>query len=138
MGLYGNSAAEATYPVYMVDSAGASLNASESNYTLTFKKEELPPVKAFWSLTMYDGQTQLFIHNPLDRYLLNSTMMDQFAKEEDGSIIFYIQKVSPGKDKEANWLPAPDGPFYMVMRLYGPKPEALEGKWTPPGLERAK
>jgi hypothetical protein len=138
MGLYGNSGAEVLYPLYMTDSDGAPLNASGNNYTLTFNKEELPPVKSFWSLTMYDGKTQLFIHNPLDRYLLNSTMMDQFAKEEDGSIIFYIQKDSPGKDKEANWLPAPDGPLYMVMRLYGPEPDALEGKWMPSPIVKGK
>ena len=65
-------------------------------------------------------------------------MMDQFKKEEDGSIIFCIQKASPGKDKEANWLPAPDGPFYMVLRLYGPEPDALEGKWTPPPVVKVK
>ncbi len=136
MGLYGNSGAEAIYPLYMTDSDGAPLNASGNNYTLTFSKEDFPPVKAFWSLTMYDGKTQLFIHNPLDRYLLNSTIMDQFVKQEDGSITFYIQKDSPGKDKEANWLPAPDGPLYMVMRLYGPEPDALEGKWTPPKVQK--
>jgi len=136
MGLYGNSGAEATYPTYLADMDGEPLNASENKYTLTFKKEDIPPVKAFWSLTMYDGKTQLFIHNPLDRYLLNSNMMEQFVKEKDGSIIFYIQKEAPGKDKEANWLPAPDGPLYMVMRLYGPESVALEGKWTPPGLKK--
>jgi hypothetical protein len=138
MGLYGNSGAEAIYPTYLVDGDGKPLNASENIYTLTFKEGKLPPIKAFWSLSMYDGQTQLFIHNPLNRYLLNSTMMDQFKKETDGSITFYIQKESPGKDKEANWLPAPDGPLYMVLRLYGPKPDALEGKWVPPVLEKAK
>ena len=68
----------------------------------------------------------------------NSAMMDQFVKEEDGSIIFYIQKDSPGKDKEANWLSAPDGPLYMVMRLYGPEQNALEGKWTPPSLQKVQ
>jgi hypothetical protein len=92
LGLYGNSGAEATYPTYQVDSDGSPLNASMNDFTLTFKKDELPPVKAFWSLSMYDGTTQLFIHNPLDRYLLSSSMMDQFVKEEDGSITFYIQK----------------------------------------------
>ncbi len=136
MGLYGNSGAEALYPIYLIDEKGQPLNASENKYTLTFKKGQLPPVEAFWSLTMYDGKTQLFIRNPLDRYLLNSTTMDQFAKDADGSITFYIQKSSPGKDKESNWLPAPDGPFYMVMRLYGPEEDALEGKWTPPAIKR--
>ena len=138
MGLYGNSGAEAIYPTYLVDSDGAPLNASENKYTLTFQKEDLPPVKAFWSLTMYDGKTQLFIHNSLDKYLLNSTTMDQFVKQEDGSIIFYIQKDSPGKDKEANWLPAPDGPLYIVMRLYGPEETALKGEWINPPLVKVQ
>jgi len=87
---------------------------------------------------MYDGKTQLFIENPLDRYLLNSTMMDQFKKERDGSLVLHIAKNSPGGELESNWLPAPDGPFYMVLRLHGPKPAALEGKWTPPGLQKVE
>ena len=135
-GLYGNSGAEALYPTYQTDSDQAPLDASKNNYTLTFRKDDLPPVKSFWSLSMYDGKTQLFVHNPLDRYLLNSSMMDRFSKEEDGSISLYIQKDSPGKDKEANWLPTPEGPFYVVMRLYGPEPDALEGKWMPPKVEK--
>jgi hypothetical protein len=81
---------------------------------------------------MYDGATQLFIDNPLDRYLLNSTMMDQFQVAKDDSLTLYIQKDSPGKAQEGNWLPAPNGPFYMVLRLYGPEAEALEGVWTAP------
>ena len=133
-GLYGNSGAEAIYPTYLVDTDGAPFDASKNDYTLTFKKGELPPVKAFWSLTMYDGKTQLLIDNPLNRYLLNSPMMDQFVIAEDGSLTFYVQKDSPGKALEANWLPAPDGPFYGVLRLYGPKKEALEGTWDKPQL----
>ena len=86
---------------------------------------------------MYDGKTQLFIDNPLDRYLLNSTTMDEYVRGEDGSLVFHISKESPGKDLEANWLPAPDGPFYLVMRLYGPEPAALSGDWSPPALEKA-
>ena len=108
------------------------MNASLNSYTLTFNAGELPPVEAFWSLTMYDGTTQLFVRNPLDRYLLNSTMLDDFAFLEDGSLVLYIGKESPGAELESNWLPAPDGPFYMVLRLYGPKPEVLDGSWTPP------
>lgn len=134
MGLYGNSAAEATYPTYLVDVEGNPLNAAENNYTITFEKNELPPVKAFWSFTMYDGKTQLLIDNPLDRYLLNSPMMDDFVMNDDGSLILYIQKNSPGKELESNWLPAPDGPFYAVMRLYGPKEEALKGEWINPPM----
>ncbi len=135
IGLYGNSAEEAIYPAYLADSEGNPFNASTNRYTLTFKKGQLPPVKFFWSLTMYDGKTQLFIENPQDRYLLNSSLMDQFKMEEDGSLILHISKDSPGKDMEPNWLPAPDGPFYMVLRLYGPEAEALEGKWSAPVLE---
>jgi hypothetical protein len=132
-GIYGNSGAEAIYPTYVVDTEGAPFDASKNNYTMSFEKGEFPPVKAFWSLTMYDGKTQLLIDNPLNRYLLNSPMMDDFVMNEDGSLTLYVQKESPGKDLESNWLPAPDGPFYVVMRLYGPKEEALEGKWVSSG-----
>ena len=133
-GIYGNSGEEAIYPTYIADSQGVPFDASQNKYTLTFKKGELPPVTAFWSLTMYDGKTQLLIDNPLNRYLLNSPMMDDFVINEDGSLTLYVQKESPGKELEANWLPAPDGPFFAVMRLYGPKKEALEGKWVNPPL----
>ncbi|MCK4786831.1 MAG: DUF1254 domain-containing protein, partial [Desulfobacteraceae bacterium] len=134
MGLYGNSSSEATYPMYLTDAEGNPLNASTNEYTLTFKAGDFPPVKAFWSLTMYDGITQLLIENPLERYLLNSPMMDDFVMNNDGSLTFYIQKDSPGEDLEANWLPAPDGPFYCVMRLYGPEETALNGAWTNPPM----
>ena len=136
MGLYGNSAAEAIYPTYLADADQQPLDASANRYTMTFEAGELPPVKAFWSLTMYDGKTQLFIDNPLDRYLLNSTMMEQLQLEKDGSLSLLIQKDSPGKAKQSNWLPAPDGPFYLVLRLYGPEESALEGVWTPPPAVR--
>jgi hypothetical protein len=133
-GLYGNSAAEAMYPMYIVDAEGNPFNAAENNYTLTFKQGDLPPVKAFWSLTMYDGKTQLLIDNPLNRYLLNSPMMDDFVMNEDGTLTIYIQKESPGAALEANWLPSPDGPFYAVLRLYGPEAEALQGTWVNPPM----
>jgi len=133
-GLYGNSGAEAIYPTYFVDSTGVPLNASENKYSMTFKKDELPPVNAFWSLSMYDGKTQLFINNQLDRYLLNSNNMEAYDYNDDGSLTLYIQKDSPGKELEPNWLPAPDGPFYCVMRLYGPKEEALKGSWINPPM----
>lgn len=138
IGLYGNSGSEAIYPTYFVDNEGEPLNTAAHSYRIRFPAGQLPPAKAFWSLSMYDGVSQLFIHNQLDRYLLNSTMLERFRKEADGSIVFYIQKDSPRKNLEPNWLPAPDGPFYMVLRLYGPELEALEGKWTPPDLQKAK
>jgi hypothetical protein len=104
---------------------------------VTFGEDDLPPAKSFWSLTMYDGKTQLFIDNPLDRYLLNSTTMDRYVRGEDGSLTFHISKDSPGEELEPNWLPAPDGPFYLVMRLYGPESDALDGSWTPPPAKKA-
>ena len=104
----------------------------------TFKKGDLPPVKAFWSLTMYDGKTQLLINNPLDRYLLNSPMMDDFVMNNNGSLTIYIQKESPGAALKANWLPAPDGPFYGVLRLYGPEEAALKGDWTTPAMVKVQ
>jgi hypothetical protein len=136
-GLYGNSADEAIYPTYFVDADGDPLDASKQRYTLTFEKDALPPVKAFWSVSMYDGKTQLFIENPLDRYLLNSSNLEDYVRGEDGSLVLHISKDSPGKDLEPNWLPAPDGPFYLVMRLYGPEEAALEGRWSPPGVKKA-
>ena len=137
-GLYGNSAAEATYPMYFADGEGKPLNASENNYSITFENGNLPPVKAFWSLTMYDGKTQLLIDNAINRYLINSPMMDDFVMNDDGSITLYIQKESPGATLEVNWLPAPDGPFYCVLRLYGPKEAALKGEWVNPPMVKVQ
>jgi len=137
IGLYGNSKEEATYPIYGVDADGAPLDASSNAYTLTLRKEDLAAAKAFWSVTMYDGKTQLLIDNPLDRYLINSPMLDSLQKGSDGSLTIYIQKDAPGEDKKSNWLPAPNGPFYMVLRLYIPAPEVIEGKWEAPAVQRA-
>jgi len=134
MGYGGNSGAEAIYPAYYVDASNAPLDASKDNYSMTFKKGELPPVNAFWSLSMYDGKTKLFIHNSLDRYLLNSSNMEGYVYNDDGSLTLYLQKDSPGKALEKNWLPTPDGPFYATLRLYGPKEEALSGAWVNPAL----
>ena len=114
------------------------MDASKGNYTLTFAKGQQPPVKAFWSLTMYDGISQLMIENPLNRYLLNSTMLSDMKLGDDGSLTLYIQKDSPGKDLEANWLPAPDGPFYMLLRLYWPDKAFLDGTWKVPAIEKVK
>ena len=136
-GLYGNSALEALYPTYFTDADGEPLDASKHSYTLTFAADALPPVKAFWSLSMYDGKTQLFIENRLDRYLLNSAMLDEFERGEDGSLTLYIGSEAPDDGLEANWLPAPEGPFYLVMRLYGPEDSALDGRWVPPQVKKA-
>jgi hypothetical protein len=131
-GIYGNDAVEAMYPLATNDANGQKLDGSKHNYTLTFPAGQYPPVNAFWSVTMYDGKTQLLIDNPINRYLINSPMLPDLKTNPDGSLTIYVQKDSPGKDKESNWLPAPNGPIYMVMRLYWPKQEALDGAWKPP------
>jgi len=143
-GIYGNDAAEAMYPMTRWLSNGEVLDTSKHEYTLTFAKDQFPPVNAFWSLTMYDGKTQLLIKNPLNRYLINSPTLPNLKKNPDGSLTLYIQKDSPGKDKESNWLPSPNGPLYLVMRLYWPKTEPPsilppgEGTWQPPALAQAE
>lgn len=137
-GIYGNNVDEALYPLLVTDSEGNKPNCSKNRYTLTFSKEQFPPVNAFWSVTMYDGKTQLLIENPINRYLINSPMLPDLKKNKDGSLVIYIQKDSPGKENESNWLPAPDGPIYVVMRLYWPKDEALQGKWQPPVVTLVK
>jgi len=139
-GIYGNDAAEAMYPMTKTLAAGEVLDGSKHNYTITFPAGQLPPVNSFWSVTMYDGKSQLLIKNPINRYLLNSPMLTQMKKNPDGSLTLYIQKDSPGKAKEANWLPAPNDTIYLVMRLYWPKetpPSILppgEGTWQPPAI----
>jgi hypothetical protein len=143
-GIYGNDAVEAMYPLTKTLADGAVLDGSKSNYTLTFAADQFPPVNAFWSVTMYDGQTQLLIENPINRYLINSPMLPGMKKNGDGSLTLYIQKDSPRADKDSNWLPAPNGPIYLVMRLYWPKetpPSILppgEGSWQPPGIVQAQ
>jgi hypothetical protein len=137
MGIYGNSKQEAMYPLYGVDSDGHKLDGA-NRYELRYAQGQLPPVNAFWSLTMYELPASLLVANPLNRYLLNSPMLPQFKMDADGGLTLLIQNESPGADKEANWLPAPKGPFWMAMRLYWPKPEALQGKWTKPALVKVK
>ena len=112
-GIYGNDAAEALYPLLSKDSAGKKPDCGRNRYTLTFPAGQLPPVSAFWSVTMYDGKTQLLVDNPINRYLINSPMLPDLKKNPDGSLTIYIQKDSPGTDIESNWLPAPGGPIYV-------------------------
>ncbi|MGZ2453185.1 hypothetical protein ACVIRO_006002 [Rhizobium ruizarguesonis] len=136
MGIGGNSKQEAMYPVYAVDADGKKLNGAQDRYTLRFAPGQLPPVNAFWSLTMYELPQSLLVANPINRYLINSPMLPQLVKDADGGLTLYIQNETPGKDKEPNWLPAPKGPFVAFMRLYWPKEAALDGKWKHPPMER--
>jgi hypothetical protein len=143
-GIYGNDAVEAMYPMTKTLANGEALDGSKHNYTLTFAKDQFPPVNAFWSVTMYDGKTQLLIKNPINRYLINSPMLPNMKLDAERGLTLYIQKDNPGADKEANWLPAPNDLVYLVMRLYWPKTEPPsilppgEGTWKPPGIVKAK
>ena len=143
-GLYGNDAVEAVYPFTRADSKGEALDGSKHNYTITFPAGQLPPVNAFWSVTMYDGKSQFLVKNPINRYLVNSPMLSGMKKNKDGSLTLYVQKDSPGKALESNWLPAPNDTIFLVMRLYYPKataPSILpagEGTWKPPGIVASK
>lgn len=135
LGLYGNSKQDALYFAYFVDANHQPLDASKSRYELHFAKDELPPNKAFWSMTMYDGKSQLLVANPLKRYLLNSTMLKSYKYGSDGSLTFYIAHDNPGPAKEPNWLPAPDGPFYCVLRVYLPDDAVVNGTWKRPQMQ---
>ena len=138
LGIFGNSAEEASYMGYFTDVSGQPVDASKHAYTLHFAKGQLPPAKAFWSLTMYDGKTRLLVDNPLDRYLINSRMLGQLKRDADGGLTLYVQHDSPGKGRESNWLPAPNGPFYGVLRLYMPGPQVASGQWKLPLLTPTK
>lgn len=138
LGIYGNSKEEAMYPAYFVDDGGKALNASNNKYLLHFAKNELPPVSAFWSITLYGLPNRLLIANPLNRYLINSPMLPGLKRDADGGVTLCIQHEPPSKDKEPNWLPAPDGPFFAVLRLYLPKQAALDGTWEQPPLRHAQ
>ncbi len=134
LGIYGNSKEEAMYPAYRADGQGQALNGATQRYTLRFAPDQLPPVHAFWSLTMYELPSSLLTPNPLQRYLINSPMLPSLKRDPDGGLTLYIQKDSPGPDLESNWLPAPNGPFWCALRLYWPKAEALDGTWRNPPM----
>jgi hypothetical protein len=135
LGIGGNSKQEAMYPVYAIDAAGQKLDGA-NRYTVHFAPGQLPPVNAFWSMTMYELPQSLLVANPINRYLINSPMLPQLVKDADGGLTLYVQNESPGKDKEPNWLPAPKGPFMTVLRLYWPKEAALDGSWKAPPMTK--
>jgi len=138
LGIYGNSKDEAIYLPYAADGSGAALDGSTGKYTLAFAADALPPANAFWSLTMYNLPALQLVDNPLDRYLINSPMLKSLKREKDGSIVLRIQYPSPGPKLQSNWLPAPNGPFSMVLRIYWPRPEALDGTWKKPELVKVQ
>jgi len=131
VGLYGNNPEEAYNFSGAKDGDGEPLDASKHNYVIRF--DSPPPVKAFWSVTMYRLPTPLFNANPINRYSIGDRTPG-FNPNEDGSVTIYIQNESPGADKEANWLPAPDGPFALALRIYWPEQDVLAGKWEPSSI----
>ncbi|MBU3594534.1 DUF1254 domain-containing protein [Polynucleobacter sp. 71A-WALBACH] len=130
IGIYGNAAQEFMGVGYPSDSNGQPFNG-QNNYQIHIKKGQLPPVDGFWSITAY-GSDRFLYENQLDRYKLSSHMLPQFIRNSDGSITFYIQHASPGKENEANWLPIPDGPFLLTFRTYLPKEPIRNGQWRAP------
>jgi len=130
-GILGNSKDEAYYGLYEKDSQGQPLSGAK-DYTITYPKGQLPPAKAFWSLTMYDLPQQLLVANPINRYLINAGMLPDMVTAEDGSVTIYVSAKDPGGDKTKNWLPAPEGSFMIVERVYLPEPSVLDGTWKQP------
>jgi hypothetical protein len=132
-GLGANLPEDAIYPANLADDTGKPLDGA-NNYTIHFDKGATPPANAFWSITLYDD-AGFQVANSLNRFAVSSWMPFKF--NPDGSLDLYFQNESPGTDREANWLPAPKGPFTLTMRLYAPKSEALTGKWNPPPVVKA-
>lgn len=134
VGLGANPAEDALYPLNVGDADGRPV-VGTNDYVLHFEASEIPPVDAFWSLTMYDDEG-FPVPNPIDRYAVGDR--DQLAFNSDGSLDIVIQRDAPGPDRRPNWLPAPDGPMGLTMRLYAPRPEALDGRWAPPAVRRVR
>jgi len=119
-----------------VDSGGHVLDGSAGRYTLAFAAGELPPVRGQWSLDMYALPDQLLVANPLGRYSIDSPMLPELKRDADGGLTIFIQRDEPEEDESANWLPAPDGPFLLILRLYGAEQAVLVNEWEAPEVER--
>jgi hypothetical protein len=132
-GLGANTRREADYPRATRDSDGRRLDGRH-RYVIRFAPGELPPVRAFWSLTMYDRRSFL-VANPIDRYALGDRTRG-LRRDRDGSLTIYVQRAAPRGARRANWLPAPAGPFRLTLRLYEPRAAALTGAWRPPAIRR--
>ena len=132
--MYQNTSAETQYNLREFDSDGKPLDGN-SQYTVTFPKGQIPPVKGFWSLTLYNEE-KFFFPNPLERFSLG-TKNKNLKYAADGSLTLYLGSKSPGGENEANWIPAPAGPFSLIMRLYWPDATVLSGKWLPPEVKKA-
>ncbi len=136
-GIFGNYASQAIYLTWHADADGKPINTATSSYKLTFKKGQTPPAKYFWSITMYNLPYRFLVANPIDRYSIGSRSK-QLKTNKDGSIDIYISKNSPGKALESNWLPAPDGEPFIILRVYGPGPDVISGKYQVPMMVKVK
>lgn len=137
MGIYGNVKEQAVYQTWPTDSEGKPLNGAANKYTVTYGPGKLPQARYFWSITMYDLPGRFLVANPIGRYSIGS-QTPSLKKGADGSVVIYVQKDSPGPDKESNWLPAADGPFFAVARVYGPGEAEQSGAWVQPPIESVK
>ena len=135
MGIFINVAQQSSYFSLPVDSDGKPFDGGKYNYTLKMSKDQIPPVKYFWSITMYSLPNRFLVENPIKRYSIGSATPG-LKTGDDGSITLYFSAESPGKDKESNWLPAPNGPWWLVMRTYGPQDSIVDGTYKVPPIKR--
>ena len=141
---YGDDPQEAVLALTRIDDDERRLDGSRHDYTLTFGRDQLPPVNAFWSLASYDGRSKSLVANSIGRYVVNSSMLPAMKTNSNGGVTIYIQHKSPGFGRRANWLPAPNGPMLLGMRLYWPKAEPPsilpigQGTWQPPAVKRVQ
>jgi hypothetical protein len=133
VGQFGNYPSQAMYPGFQKDRNGDLLDGSKNKYSITFPAGGLPAANFFWSFTMYDLPNRFLVKNPIKRYSIGSQTAS-LKKREDGSLTIYFQKDSPGKENEGNWLPTPKGPFYTVLRIYGPGEDMLNGTYKLPEI----
>jgi hypothetical protein len=124
-GIFPNVPKQAFYAQWTKDAAGEVMDGAKAKYTITLPKGDLPPVRFFWSLTMYDLKTRLLADNPINRYAIGDRT-EGLKYNPDGGLTIFVQKDSPGADKESNWLPAPGGPMSIILRMYGPEPRILD------------
>ena len=137
VGIFGNVKKVSVYFATAKDDKGELFDGSKHNYELTFTKEQIPPAKNFWSMTMYKLPQRWLVDNPINRYSLGSATPG-LKTAKDGSITIYFSAKSPGKDKESNWLPAPEGPFWPILRTYGPGKSILDKTWKLPVIKQVK
>jgi hypothetical protein len=137
VGIFGNMKKISVYFAVAKDDQGEVFDGSKHSYTITFAEDQIPPANNFWSWTMYKLPQRWLVDNPINRYSIGSAT-PELTKGADGSITIYFEAKSPGKEKEGNWLPAPDGPFWPILRTYGPGKSILDGTWTLPPVKRVK